>query len=256
MLRGGQEGGRQRGGKGQRQRQPCVTATVDAWGPIAQAAAEPSPRPALLRIPRRRPGPRSNHYDHLDLGSVKALHARFGHALAWYVPLGLRPWFKSRGITNVTELDWWQEAAHGGSGVRVALTPAQHWSIRTPWSKKQSLWGGWAVLGPRLRFWFTGDTGYCNVFPEIGERLGPFDLSLIPTGAYEPRWFMKPQHTDPGEAVAIHQEVRSMRSVACHLATFSLTDEPMDEPVRRLPEVREWAWRLAPGGGACCCCCL
>ena len=94
------------------------------------------------------------------------------------------------------------------------------------------------MLGPRLRFWFTGDSGYCSVFPEIGERLGPFDLSLIPTGAYAPRWFMKPQHTDPGEAVAIHQEVRSMRSVACHLATFALTDEPMDEPVRRLPEVR------------------
>ena len=68
-----------------------------------------------------------------------------------------------------------------------------------------SLWGGYAVLGARQRFWFTGDTGYCSVFQEIGKRLGPFDLAAIPVGAYEPRDFMRPQHVNPREAVRIHQ---------------------------------------------------
>lgn len=177
-----------------------------------------------------------NHYDHLDKGSVRQLNKRFGEQLRWYVPLGLRGWFLSRGVKNVVELDWWQEAVHPGSSVRVAFTPAQHWSMRSPWSRKASLWGGWALLGQQRSFWFAGDTGYAPVFKEIGDRLGPFDLAVIPTGAYAPRWFMKPQHIDPAEAVQVHQDVKAQRSVACHLATFSLTDEPMDEPAKRLPE--------------------
>lgn len=72
------------------------------------------------------------------------------------------------------------------------------------------------------------------MFEEIGERLGPFDLAAIPTAAYLPRDFMRAQHIDPTEAVRIHRDVRSMRSVAVHLATFPLTDEPMDEPVGEL----------------------
>lgn len=97
-----------------------------------------------------------------------------------------------------------------------------------------SLWGGFAVLGKRTRFFFAGDTGYCPAFKEIGERLGPFDLAAIPTGAYEPRWFMKPQHINPAEAVQVHRDIRSMRSVAIHCCTFCLTDEAMDEPVQLL----------------------
>ncbi|KAF8056443.1 Napepld [Scenedesmus sp. PABB004] len=164
-----------------------------------------------------------NHYDHLDSGSVERLHKRFGHDLAWYVPLGLKAWFTRRGITNVTELDWWQEAQHPGSKVRVTLTPAQHWSARGAFDRRATLWGGWAVVGEARRFWFAGDTGYCPVFPEIGERLGPFDLAAIPIGAYEPRGFMAPMHVGPEESVAIHREVRSRRSIGIHCCTFALT---------------------------------
>lgn len=67
------------------------------------------------------------------------------------------------------------------------------------------MWCGWAVIGAAQRFWFAGDTGYCGVFKEIGQKYGPFDLSAIPIGAYDPRWLMKPQHIDPAEAVQIHQ---------------------------------------------------
>ncbi len=81
----------------------------------------------------------------------------------------------------------------------------QHWSLRSGFDRMASLWGGYAVLGARQRFWFTGDTGYCSVFQEIGKRLGPFDLAAIPVGAYEPRDFMRPQHVNPREAVRIHQ---------------------------------------------------
>ncbi|KDD74009.1 beta-lactamase [Helicosporidium sp. ATCC 50920] len=192
-----------------------------------------------------------NHYDHLDRLSVLALAKRFPE-LKWYVPLGLASWFSDHKISNVEELDWWESRHHAlpdGSHLEVVFTPAQHWSARALWSKKESLWGGWAVRAfekeetksgssgaprPSASFWFAGDTGYCPVFKTIGERLGPFDLAAIPTGAYEPRWMMRPQHVDPEEAVQIHRDVRSMRSMAVHLATFCLTDEAMDEPILRL----------------------
>ncbi|GBF91566.1 N-acyl-phosphatidylethanolamine-hydrolyzing phospholipase D [Raphidocelis subcapitata] len=172
-----------------------------------------------------------NHYDHLCDETVKRLHRRFGPGLAWYVPLGLAGWFRRRGIANVTELDWWQEVQHPGSKVRLVLTPAQHWSARTPFDTRRTLWGGWAALGERRRFWFAGDTGHApGLFEEIGQRLGPFDLAAIPIGAYEPRGFMAPQHVGPREAVAIHRAVRARRSIGVHCCTFHLTLEPLDEP--------------------------
>jgi N-acyl-phosphatidylethanolamine-hydrolysing phospholipase D len=177
-----------------------------------------------------------NHYDHLCLSSVRELHARYGSQLRWYVPLGVAAWFtKTLGITapHVAELDWWEEAEHA-PGVRVVLTPAQHWSTRGLFDRFATLWGSWAVLGTSLRFFFTGDTGYSQIFTQIGERLGPFDLAAIPTGAYEPRNFMKPQHVNPEEAVQLHIELQSRRSMAIHLGTFALTDESMDEPVTLL----------------------
>ena len=82
----------------------------------------------------------------------------------------------------------------------------QHWSQRTALGdRRKTLWGGFAVQSRERSFWFAGDTGYCPVFKEIGQRLGPFDLCAIPIGSYEPRWFMTPQHCNPEEAVAIHQ---------------------------------------------------
>lgn len=81
----------------------------------------------------------------------------------------------------------------------------QHWSTRGVLTRNTSLWGSWAVKGEKRSFWFGGDSGYCSVFKEIGEKYGPFDLAAIPVGAYEPRWFMKPQHVNPAEAVQMHK---------------------------------------------------
>lgn len=81
----------------------------------------------------------------------------------------------------------------------------QHWSARSGRDRRATLWCGWAVMGASQRFYFTGDTGYCGVFKQIGDKYGPFDLSAIPVGAYEPRRFMRPQHVDPSEAIQIHK---------------------------------------------------
>ncbi|KAL3152059.1 hypothetical protein ABBQ32_001170 [Trebouxia sp. C0010 RCD-2024] len=182
-----------------------------------------------------------NHYDHLDYASVMQLHKRFGKHLAWYVPLGLARWFKGVGVQNVHEMGWWQEAQLPQSSVTLACLPAQHWSSRSGTDRRQTLWCGWAVMGAAQRFWFAGDTGYCGVFKEIGQKYGPFDLSAIPIGAYDPRWLMKPQHIDPAEAVQIHQDVKSHRSFGIHCCTFNLTDEPLDEPPQLLIKAVEAA---------------
>lgn len=180
-----------------------------------------------------------SHYDHLDVDSVRQLHQRSGGTLHFFVPLGLKPWFAGLGIETVTELDWWEHAELGG--VRFTLTPAQHWSARSLFDRNRTLWGGWAIHAPDLRFLFIGDSGYSQDFSEIGRRLGPFDLAAIPVGAYEPRWFMRRQHVDPAEALRIHRDVRARQSVGVHWGTFEMSDESLDEPPRALAAARREA---------------
>lgn len=176
-----------------------------------------------------------NHYDHLDRGSVKALARRFGPSLRFLVPLGLDDWFAREGISTTRALDWWERM--DVEGVRFHFVPAQHWSARTPWDANRTLWGGWVMehVTGDIRILHTGDTGYSRDFVDIGTRLGPFDLAMIPIGAYAPRWFMRAQHVDPEEAVQMHLDLKARQSVAMHWGTFDrLTDEPMDEPPKRL----------------------
>jgi len=165
-----------------------------------------------------------NHYDHLDEDSVKAL----GNAPRYFVPLGFTPWFKSHGIDNVQELDWWGSAELGG--LRFHAVPAQHFSSRSLLDRNEALWSGWVIETPAGKIYFSGCTGYAPLFQEIGKRLGPMRLSFIPVGGYSPRWFMRAMHVDPTEAVRIHQDVRSEQSVGMHWATFKLTDEHLSEP--------------------------
>jgi len=166
-----------------------------------------------------------DHYDHLDLNTVKLL----GNLTTWFVPKGLKAWFSSLGINNVHELTWWEEYSFN-ENIRVVCTPCQHWSKRTLLDDFTRLWSSWVVLGKHKRIFFSGDTGYCSVFKTIGNRFGPFDASLIAIGAYCPRWFMKPQHIDPDEAVQIHQDLHSKFSLGIHWGTFLLTMEPETEP--------------------------
>jgi N-acyl-phosphatidylethanolamine-hydrolysing phospholipase D len=178
-----------------------------------------------------------NHYDHLDLSTVKRLAAQPSGSPLFLVPLGLRAWFIDQGIPRVEELDWWASRSHGG--VRFTLVPVQHWSKRTLWDTNETLWGGWAMEGGGLKLLHTGDLGYSPDARDIGERLGPFDMAFIPIGAYAPRWFMKTMHVDVAEAIRVKGDVKARRAIGMHWGTFEhLTDEPLDEPPRELARQR------------------
>ncbi len=207
-----------------------------------------------------------NHFDHLDRQSVVALDYRAksaGRSTLFIVPLGIKPWLIGLGISNVVELDWWQfhtvQSERGlqaeAPGIHSApagpvefhLTPVQHWSARGLNDRRETLWGGWAVLGQDFHWYYAGDSGYSRDFADTRSRFAPrqtaaagggFDVALIPIGAYEPRWFMKAQHLDPAEAVRVHKDLGAKRSVAVHWGTFSLTDEPLDQPPRDLALAR------------------
>ena len=178
-----------------------------------------------------------DHYDSLDEQTLLKLHQREGGGeTQFFVPLGLKSWFEGLGIKRVMELDWWDK--YEEADLKITAVPLQHWSKRGLFSRNKTLWAGWVIQANDFRFFFAGDTGYAPHFKEIGRRLGPFDLSAIPIGAYEPRWFMRNHHINPEEALQVHLDVRSKKSVAIHWGTFILTDEPLDEPPRRLEKAR------------------
>ena len=174
-----------------------------------------------------------SHYDHLDAPTVHALQAQPGGPPLFLAPLGVDRWLRQAGVTRVERFDWWDMKRI--DGLEVHLTPAQHWSARTPWDRNTTLWGGFAVRAPGFSFWYSGDTGASPHFAEIGRRFGGFDLAAIPVGAYEPRWFMKDQHVDPAEAVRIFLDVGAREAIGVHWGTFELTDEPLDAPIGELP---------------------
>ena len=176
-----------------------------------------------------------NHYDHLDRDSVQQLNRQAGGAPLFMVPLGVKAWMADAGISNVRELDWWQQTSV--PGLDIHFVPAQHWSARGLGDRFQTLWGGWMVQSAAIpsgstpfTFFFAGDTGYSQDFADIRQRFPVIDLALLPIGAYEPRWFMQKQHINPVEAVKIHRDLHARQSIAIHWGTFELTDEPLDAP--------------------------
>ncbi len=172
-----------------------------------------------------------DHYDHLDRYTVQRLHALFPKIL-WVVPTGVKKWFKSRGITNVLELHWWEEAIVN-STFRITAVPCQHFSGRSSPNANKTLWAGFVMEDLLLdkTLYFAGDTGYNPYdFKRIGEKFPKIDLSLIPIGAYSPRTFMAPVHVEPQDAVNIHMEVNSKLSLGMHWKTFCLSEEPMEQP--------------------------
>lgn len=174
-----------------------------------------------------------NHYDHLDRFTVEALaRKQRENPPTWFVPLRQKAWFSDLGVDKVVELDWWDSSNFGDW--RVTAVPVKHWTSRTPFDRNKVLWAGWVLETDGFKFAHIGDSGYSDDFREIGDRLGPFDLAAIPIGAYLPRWFMQAAHMDPAEAVRVHQDLRSRRSVAMHWGTFVLTDEPVEDPPKRL----------------------
>ncbi len=165
------------------------------------------------------------HYDHLDRPTVLKL----GQAPHYIVPTGVKKWFAREKITNVSEVGWWQTETH--EAISITGVPAKHWSKRGLIGTDGAGWGGYVLETPAGEIYFAGDTGYhAQYFKEIGQRFSNIVLSLIPIGAYNPRWFMHRFHTNPPEALTIHQEVGSKYSVGSHWGTIKLTSEPLAEP--------------------------
>jgi N-acyl-phosphatidylethanolamine-hydrolysing phospholipase D len=171
-----------------------------------------------------------DHRDHLDLPSIAALP----DSATYVVPLGNGKRIKK---PNTIELDWWQ--AHTIGGLDITLVPARHWSMRMPWNRNATLWGGYVIRGPEGVAYHSGDTATGDHFAEIGQRIGPIDWAMLPIGAYSPRWFMASQHVNPEEALAGFRALGAKNFLAMHWGTFKLTDEPVGEPRKRILEL--WA---------------
>jgi N-acyl-phosphatidylethanolamine-hydrolysing phospholipase D len=146
--------------------------------------------------------------------------------------------FEDRQIDAIVlEKDWWDTSKV--SGFKMTFVPAQHFSGRIIFDLNKSLWGGWVVERAGRKVYFAGDTGYTKEFKELGSRMGPMDVSLIPIGAYAPRDVLKFLHANPFDAVQIHKDVKSKHSIAAHWGTFRLTTEPMGEPKKLLEQAVE-----------------
>lgn len=176
-----------------------------------------------------------NHYDHMDMPTLKYLSERDNPLIV--TGLGNGVYMRRNGIQNIVELDWWQH--HETPAGKVHFVPAQHFSGRGARDRDQALWGGLVVETSQGNLYFAGDTGDGPHFAQIGERFGAMRFSLIPIGAYEPRWFMKMAHINPAEAVKAHRETRSRCSMGIHFNTFQLTDEAITQPVVDLRVAQE-----------------
>jgi len=175
-----------------------------------------------------------NHYDHLDVATLRRLAAV--HAPLFLTGLGNAAFLRQQGIAPVVELDWWEQTSL--RGVRLLFTPAQHWSSRGPGGKNHTLWGGLWLESTQHRLYFAADTGYSPWFRELRSHLGAPTVALLPIGAYEPRWFMREQHMNPEDAVRAHLDLGAQISIGMHFGCFRLTDEGIDDPIADLERAR------------------
>jgi L-ascorbate metabolism protein UlaG (beta-lactamase superfamily) len=188
-----------------------------------------------------------NHYDHLDAPTMR----RLPRDTPIFAPAALGGWFRKRGFVDVVELDWWESATL--AGVRFDFVPAHHWSRRGVRDGCRTLWGGWVITADGgVRVYHAGDSGYGHWFGEIGARYPGIEVAMLPIGAYAPRWFMKPVHMDPDEAVRALDDLGARRLATMHWGTFLLSREPLTEPLTRIRSAwdgrdRDDLWDLAVG---------
>ncbi|NMH72524.1 hypothetical protein HF078_05505 [Bacillus sp. RO2] len=169
-----------------------------------------------------------DHYDHLDYPSIRKLKDKVGH---FFVPCGVSAHLVRWGVPkdNITELNWWDEMEF--QGLTISLTPSKHFSGRGLFNRDTTLWGGWVILGKQTRFYTSGDGGYDAHFKEIGEKYGPFTISLIEGGQYDRRWSWV--HMTPEEAVQAHLDVNGGDMMLIHWGAFTLAYHSWTEPIER-----------------------
>ena len=193
-----------------------------------------------------------NHYDHLDATALKKLYARQKEPPVLLAGLGNAGLFEDLGLSNFKDLNWDEYLSYKSIGIHFVA--CRHRSGRGIADQSKTLWGSFVIETRLGNIYFAGDTGFSPHFQRQGERFGPFLLSILPIGAYDPRWFMKEIHLNPAEAVEAHQALRSEQSLGIHFGVFQLTFEGIDEPVTDLDQALEQAdlprssfWTLEPG---------
>lgn len=180
------------------------------------------------------------HMDHLNFPSLRRIirHTRklTGKPPIAIVPQGVQDLVSQSGFSEVRSLDWWQSTEIGG--VEITMTPAQHWGARV-FHDTHRRFGGYVLRHGPHSIYHSGDTGYLPVFAEIRRRLSP-QTALLPIGAYSPDSF-RHVHMSPEDAVRAFLDLDAQRLIPMHYGTFQLSEEPMDEPLRRLTEAAKSA---------------
>lgn len=175
-----------------------------------------------------------DHYDHLDKATVLTLAAK---TQLFVAPLGVGQRLHSWGIAaeKIRELDWWQSTRVGA--LQLTATPAQHFSGRSLSDRNSTLWASWVIDAPGAKIFFSGDSGYFAGFKAIGERFGPFDLTLIENGAYDNAW--AGVHMKPEETLQAHQDLGGKWLLPIHNGTFDLALHAWREPLQRITTLAE-----------------
>jgi L-ascorbate metabolism protein UlaG (beta-lactamase superfamily) len=171
-----------------------------------------------------------NHYDHLDLPTLRRLAAR--GSSTFIVPARGAGWLLSEGLAPATELDWGESLSL--PGCTIHCVPALHFSGRRIYDHNTTLWCGYVIEYSKRFVYYAGDTAFGPHFAQIRERFGSPRLALLPIGAYEPRWFMSPVHMSPDEAIRAHEILAATTSIAIHHGTFQLADEGIDTPRKQI----------------------
>lgn len=175
-----------------------------------------------------------NHYDHLDVATLRDLYAR--HAPRIITPLGNDSIIRRHIPDARVDTGDWFDGLDISPGAEAHIVSALHWSSRGARDRRMALWGGFMLQVSGRTVYFAGDTGYGTsaIFRDLRARFGPVDVAILPIGAYASRWFMAAQHADPDDAIQIMLDLEARLAVGMHWGTFKLTDEPWDEPARRL----------------------
>jgi L-ascorbate metabolism protein UlaG (beta-lactamase superfamily) len=174
------------------------------------------------------------HYDHMDLASIARLWARDQPKLV--APLGNDAIIRAHDAAIAVTTADWGDAVALSDAVGVHLVPVHHWAARGVLDRNHALWCGFVLTGAMPRTFFAGDTGFDGgrPFRDVARRFGAPDLALLPIGAYEPRWFMAPQHMNPDEAVQGFSLLAARHALGYHWGTFRLTNEGVEAPARDL----------------------
>ncbi len=170
-----------------------------------------------------------DHYDHLDYESIQKLKDKVGQ---YYVPLGVGNHLIEWGISKekIHELNWWEEIEF--EGIKLACTPARHFSGRGLFNRATTLWCSWVIRGKKDNIYFSGDSGYDSHFKEIGNKYGPFDISLMECGQYNEEW--KAIHMMPEETVQASIDLKSKLVLPIHWGAFTLAYHDWTDPIERI----------------------